>query len=90
MTKHRKAHVHLYSCLGKVIQDRRKKLNLSQEELAKEADVNRPFLSNVEHGKRNPSIGALTNIAEGLKIKVSRLMGMCEECIRLQEEEPGA
>lgn len=89
MTKERKPHEHLYTCLGEVIQKRRKKLKMSQEDLSRESGVNRPFLSNVEQGKRNPSIGAVTNIAEGLRIRVSRMMADCEECIRLKEEKQG-
>lgn len=86
MSKERKEHDHLYLCLGEVIQKRRRQLKLSQEELSRRASINRPFLSNVEQGKRNPSIGALTSIAEGLETRVSKLMLSCEECIKERQD----
>lgn len=90
MSKERKDHEHLYSCLGEVIQKRRRQLKLSQEELSQRADINRPFLSNVEQGKRNPSIGALMSIATGLETRVSRLLMNCEDCMkeRFDTSEP--
>ncbi|MFN8657051.1 MAG: helix-turn-helix transcriptional regulator [Candidatus Obscuribacterales bacterium] len=75
-----KKHEHLYVCLGKVISDRRKKLGLSQEELAADSGVDRAFLSNVETGKRNPSIGSVASIAQGMKMRLSRLVSKCEQC----------
>jgi transcriptional regulator with XRE-family HTH domain len=57
---------------------------MSQEELAADSGINRPFISNVEKGKRNPSIGTLQSLAQALKTRVSRLMAHCEQCL---EEE---
>ncbi len=85
MTK-KKDHEHLYTCLGTVISMRRKRLGMSQDELAKSAGITRPFISNVEQGQRNPSIGALTSIASALKTKVSRVMVNCEQCMENREK----
>jgi len=63
-----------------VIRERRKTLSLSQEELAAGAGVDRAFLSNVEQGQRRPSFGTIARIADGLKIKYSRLVAQCEKC----------
>ncbi len=71
MANKRPAHNDLYVSLGKVISERRRRLNLTQDELAAESGVNRAFISNIEQGKRNPSIGALSSIAEGLRMRVS-------------------
>jgi transcriptional regulator with XRE-family HTH domain len=76
-------HGDLYTCLGAVIKDRRKLLDLSQEELATNAGVDRAFLSNLERGQRKPSFGTVARIARGLKIKFSRLVAKCE---KVQEE----
>ena len=73
-------HTHLYKCLGEVINLRRKRLGLSQEQLAEEADVDRAFISNVERGKRNPSFGTVAKIADGLRMRYSRLVTKCELC----------
>jgi len=66
--------------LGKAIHLRRKRLGLSQEELAEEAHVDRAFLSSVENGKRNPSFGTVASIANGLRMRFSRLVNNAEEC----------
>jgi transcriptional regulator with XRE-family HTH domain len=76
----RPVHKDLYSCLGKVIYLRRKRLGLSQEDLAEEANVDRAFLSSVENGKRNPSFGTVASIANGLRMRFSRLVSNAEEC----------
>ncbi len=71
----------LLQCLGEAISTRRKQLQMSQEELAAKTGVDRAFISNVERGKRNPSFGVVATIARGLKIRISRLTGMCEKCV---------
>jgi transcriptional regulator with XRE-family HTH domain len=86
MANKRSVHGHFYKCLGKAISERRKRLQLSQQELAEGSGVNRAFLSNVEQGKRNPSIGAVASIAQGLRMRVSRLLVKCEECVKEEKE----
>jgi DNA-binding XRE family transcriptional regulator len=73
-------HHHLYSCLGEVITSRRKRLKMSQEQLAETSGVDRSFISNVEGGRRNPSFGIVAHIAQGLKLRYSRLVAKCEQC----------
>lgn len=85
MDKKRTFHQRLYNCLGDVIAFRRKKLNMSQEQLAEESGVDRAFISNVEQGKRNPSFGVVASIAHGLKLRLSRLVTLTEEC---EKERP--
>jgi DNA-binding XRE family transcriptional regulator len=80
MAYKRPLHEELYSCLGHVISLRRKRLGLSQQELAEEANVDRAFLSSVECGKRNPSFGTVASIASGLKMRFSRLVTKAEQC----------
>ncbi len=78
-------HQHIYTCLGKVINERRKKLGMSQEELAEKSGIDRAFISNVERGKRSPSYRSVAHLAHGLKMRYSRLVHKCEECERLAE-----
>jgi Predicted transcriptional regulator with C-terminal CBS domains len=85
MANKRSEHVHLYTCLGEVISERRKKLDITQEELSEESGINRAFISNVEQGKRNPSIGAVASIAKGLKTRPSKLLASCEYCVKERE-----
>lgn len=81
MASKRENHQHLYTCLGEVISARRKQLQMSQEELAEESGVDRAFISNVERGKRNPSVGSVASIAGGIQMRFSRLVTKCEECV---------
>jgi transcriptional regulator with XRE-family HTH domain len=46
---------------------------LSQEELADRASVHQTYLSGVEGGKRNPSIGVLARIAAALGVDIEEL-----------------
>lgn len=77
-----KKHVHneLYRCLGQAIVSRRRRLGMSQEQLAEESGVDRSFISSVERGKRNPSFGTVASIANGLKMRYARLVNNCEAC----------
>jgi transcriptional regulator with XRE-family HTH domain len=50
-------HQHLYTCLGNVISYRRKRLRMSQDELAEESGVDRVFISNnIELNMANVSL----------------------------------
>ena len=76
----------LFSCLGQVIALRRKRLGMSQEDLADAADVDRAFISSIENGKRNPSFGLIARIAMGLKMRFARLVANCEQCVEGSDE----
>lgn len=90
MNKSRLAiHRSLFVSLGQAIQTRRKELEISQEELSLKSGVDRAFISEVERGQRNPSIGAVASIAEGLKIKLSLLFTRSEKLMRQADIEKG-
>jgi transcriptional regulator with XRE-family HTH domain len=82
MPSTRADHKHMYKCLGEVISIRRKRLHMSQEDLAQESGINRAFISNIEQGRRNPSFGAVSSLSQGLRIRYSRLIEKCEECMK--------
>src|ERR1700722_10971206 len=82
MTTNPSPHEHLYKCLGEVVSLKRKRLHLSQQELSEECGVDRVFISNIEQGKRKPSFGAVSSLAHGLKLRYSRLVEKCEECMK--------
>lgn len=53
----------------------RKKLNMSQVELANKSGITQAYLSALENGvKRNPSIKTLGNIATALNVQVTDLI----------------
>lgn len=59
--------------LGKRIVYLRKMRKFSQEDLALEANVNKNYLSDLENGRRNPSIQVLNRISKALKVPLSYL-----------------
>ena len=65
--------------LGMRIRFLRKQRNLSIEDLALEAGVNKNYLSDLERGARNPSLKILSKIATALKISISELTKAIEE-----------
>jgi transcriptional regulator with XRE-family HTH domain len=63
----------LKSKLGKRIRALRTERGWSQVEMADLLGINRGYLSELETGKRDPSLSILKTIAEGLSISLSRL-----------------
>lgn len=43
-------------------------------------NLDRAFLSKIEGGKKQPSLGLVANIAQGLKMRYARLVQNCEKC----------
>ena len=63
----------LSSKLGKRIRALRSEKGWSQVEMADFLGMNRGYLSELETGKRDPSLSVLKKIADGLSISLSRL-----------------
>jgi transcriptional regulator with XRE-family HTH domain len=59
--------------VGINLQRLRRDKGLSQEELAHSAEVHQTYLSGVEGGKRNPSIGVLERIVSALGVDIEEL-----------------
>lgn len=59
---------------GKRVKKFRLNEGLSQEELAHEADSNRTYISDVERGRRNPSILVVERIAKALGKSLGELL----------------
>ena len=52
----------------------RKKLGLTQIQLSIQADVSTYYISDLETGRRNPSLEVLCKIADALKIEAYELL----------------
>src|SRR5262249_37585245 len=65
--------------LGQVIGERRRYLGLNQEELSAKAGIHRAYLSDVERGLRNITIGVFERIAAALQIPMSELVRDAEQ-----------
>lgn len=64
--------------LGKVIREKRVALGMSQEELATKSGLHRTYVSDVERGIRNLTLGALWFIASGLGTELAEMIGTTE------------
>jgi transcriptional regulator with XRE-family HTH domain len=60
--------------LGKRIVYLRQLQHLSQLDLSLDAAINRNYLSDLERGKRNPTLGILQKIAVALSVDLSTLL----------------
>jgi transcriptional regulator with XRE-family HTH domain len=59
--------------VGVNVQRLRRELELTQEELGERANVHQTYLSQVEGGRRNPSVVVLDRIAKALKVDIAEL-----------------
>ena len=60
--------------LGANVRYHRKRLGMSQEQLALDAGMERSYVSDVERGVRNPSVRALGRLADALNVEPSLLL----------------
>lgn len=72
--------------LGKVIAEIRNAEDLSQEDLAYEAGIDRSFMSKLERGVTSVSLLTLIMIAEKLNKKPSEILATLEERLEGKEE----
>ena len=63
---------------GKCVRLKRKKLNVSQEEFAEQANVHRTYISSVELGKVSVGIEIAHALACALGMRLSELVGKAE------------
>lgn len=59
--------------LGKIIQDKRKELELTQNQLSEATQLSRNYISDIENGRYSPSIDTLARIAIHLGIDLNVL-----------------
>lgn len=72
---------------GLSVKDLRKQQGLSQELLAAEAGLDRAFLSQVETGRKQPSLLTIFRLASALKLDVSELFKQVEARILTNQPE---
>lgn len=67
------------SRLGRIVRKHRLAAGLSQEELAERSGLHRTYISLLERGLRNPSVGVLGRIGGVVGLPASRLLAEAEE-----------
>ena len=71
------------ACFGLAVQMRRKKLKLSQVELADRAELSPSFVSRVERGVMPPSLDAICALADALRTNPSSLLLDMEGLVKM-------
>ena len=59
--------------LGQFIRDRRKAMNLTQQQLADKARLDWKYLAAIEHGRKSPSLTVLVRLMETLDVEPPEL-----------------
>ena len=63
-----------YKMIGKRIQSARKDAHMTQDDLADKCGCTSKYVSNIETGKKTPSLDLLTNISSALEVTVDSLL----------------
>jgi transcriptional regulator with XRE-family HTH domain len=63
---------------GKEVIRLRKRIGISQEELAFRAEVHRTYISQLERGLKSPTLGMILKLSRALKASASRLVATVE------------
>ena len=64
----------LLSRLTIVVQSERKKRSWNQLELSNRAGLDRAYISGLENGKQNPTIGVVLKLAKAFDVKLDELL----------------
>jgi transcriptional regulator with XRE-family HTH domain len=72
----------LLKAVGRVVQEKRLMLGISQEELARRAKLHRTYISDVERGSRSVSLITLCKLAEALNTEASAIVHNAESINR--------
>lgn len=70
--------MHLRNLLGEVVGETRRRLGLSQEELAFQSGLHRTSISHIERGVKSPTVDTLGKIATALTTTPSQLLAEAE------------
>ena len=66
------------TAFGNVLRRLRKNAGLTQEELGLEADLQRSYVSILELGQQQPSLGTILKLAKALKLSAQEIVGLVE------------
>jgi transcriptional regulator with XRE-family HTH domain len=71
--------ININKAVSLTIIELRKKAQLSQEELAHQAEIHRTYVSQIERGLKSPTLQVLIKIASALDVKPSEIMRHIEK-----------
>jgi len=68
---------------GKSLKSKRLSSNLSQEQLGLKSGLSRPYISELEMGKKDPSLFTIFKLADALKVNPSFFINEIEQAISI-------
>lgn len=71
---------------GRAVKEFRRKAELSQEELADKANLDRTYISLIERGQRSPTVRAVIAICDALDLPTATLFNRLDELRRQQAQ----
>lgn len=72
--------------VGPAFRQLRERAEISQEELAFRAGLDRTYVSGIERGRRNPSLKSMQRVAAELAVSLDQVFILAR---KLAEKEPG-
>jgi len=69
----------LINALATEIKLRRRELGMSQEDLAGHCQLDRPYISLIEVGRKQPTLSVLLRLADGLQYSLSDFMALVQQ-----------
>lgn len=79
----------LIQALSATIKARRLELNLTQEALAGQIELDRPYITLMEAGRKQPTVSVLWRLAGGLQMTVAELATAVDERLERLQAVPG-
>jgi len=76
------ANLTIEEAFGEVIRELRKSNTMSQEKLAEQSNLDRSFISQIECGRKQPSLITIYQLAKAFKLSASKLLALTEEKIK--------
>lgn len=73
--------------VGKIIRELRKRLYLSQADLAESSGLSCRWISAIESGRRDPKISTLRKLAKGLEIPLVLIIHLSEDEISYDDSQ---
>jgi transcriptional regulator with XRE-family HTH domain len=75
-----------WGAFGAYLRSQRQLAQLSLRQLAELTQISNPYLSQIERGLHQPSIGIIKSLAEALNLSVSELLAQAANVVSSQDE----
>jgi transcriptional regulator with XRE-family HTH domain len=73
----------LNEAFGKIIKQLREEREMSQQELADYAELDRSYISDMERGRYNPTLLTVYKLAEILKVKPNEIVQKVDKLLKI-------